>query len=79
MTKPTSTDTFSPGPTPKSVRSVDGKVLPVPCGWILLPPGDAALSRRVKAAGDHWLVQEKKGNLWNRWGHPMESLGPSKV
>lgn len=25
------------------------------------PPGDAALTRRVKAAGDHWVVQEKKG------------------
>jgi hypothetical protein len=28
---------------------------------VLLPPGDAALTRRVKAAGDHWVVQEKKG------------------
>ena len=26
-----------------------------------MPPGDAALTRRVKEAGDHWLVQEKKG------------------
>src|SRR5262249_24592416 len=26
-----------------------------------LPPGDAALTRRVKAAGDHWVVAEKKG------------------
>jgi hypothetical protein len=26
-----------------------------------LPPGDAALTRRIKAAGDHWVVQEKKG------------------
>lgn len=32
-----------------------------PEGWILLPPGDAALTRRVKAAGEHWVVQEKKG------------------
>jgi hypothetical protein len=36
-------------------------VLPVPEGWVLLPPGDAALTRRVKAAGDHWVVQEKRG------------------
>jgi hypothetical protein len=28
---------------------------------MLLPPGDAALTRRVKAAGEHWVVQEKKG------------------
>jgi hypothetical protein len=26
-----------------------------------LPPGDAALTRRVKQAGEHWIVQEKKG------------------
>jgi hypothetical protein len=35
--------------------------LEVPRGWELLPPGDAALTRRVKAAGEHWIVQEKKG------------------
>ena len=53
--------TFTPGPTANTVRSPDGKVLTVPDGWVLLPPGDAALTRRVKAAGDHWVVQEKKG------------------
>ncbi len=52
---------FSSGPTPTTVRSADGKVLTAPEGWILLPPGDAALTRRVKAAGDHWVVAEKKG------------------
>ena len=54
-------DTFLPGPTPNTVRAADGKVLTVPDGWVLLPPGDAALTRRVKAAGDHWVVAEKKG------------------
>ena len=54
-------NTFTPGPTPDSVRSADGKVLTPPEGWILLPPGDAALTRRVKAACQHWIVQEKKG------------------
>jgi len=53
--------TFLPGPTPNTVRTADGKVLSVPNGWILFPPGDAALTRRVKAAGDHWVVAEKKG------------------
>lgn len=33
----------------------------VPQGWALLPPGDAALTRRVKADGPSWTVQEKKG------------------
>jgi hypothetical protein len=36
-------------------------VLTTPEGWTLLPPGDAALTRRLKAAGEHWVVQEKKG------------------
>ena len=55
------TNTFTPGPTPNTVRAADGKVLTVPEGWVLLPPGDAALTRRVKAAGDHFAVAEKKG------------------
>jgi len=52
---------FSPGPTPNTVQSTDGRILTEPEGWMLLSPGDAALTRRVKAAGDHWIVQEKKG------------------
>jgi hypothetical protein len=50
----------SPGPTATTVRTAGG-VLAVPAGWMLVPPGDAALTRRVKAAGDHWVVQEKRG------------------
>lgn len=54
-------DTFTPGPTPNSVRGANGQVLTIPKGWILVPPGDAALTRRIKAAGDHFVVAEKKG------------------
>ena len=53
--------TFTPGPTPNTVRASDGKVLTAPNGWVLLPPGDATLTRRVKAVGEHWIVAEKKG------------------
>src|SRR5580704_880270 len=56
-----SAKTFTPGPTPNTVRAPDGRILTAPDGWALLPPGDAALTRRVKAAGDHWVVAEKKG------------------
>ena len=52
---------LAPGPTPNTVRASDGKILTVPDGWVLLPPGDAGLTRRVKAAGDHWVVQEEVG------------------
>lgn len=51
----------SPGPSPNTVLSASNQVLPVPRGWILLPPGDSGLTRRVKAAGEHWVVQEKRG------------------
>ncbi|MFM8495128.1 MAG: DUF2293 domain-containing protein [Planctomycetia bacterium] len=53
--------TFLPGPSPHTVRTHAGQILSVPHGWELLSPGDAALTRRVKAAGEHWLVQEKVG------------------
>jgi hypothetical protein len=33
----------------------------VPEGWSLLPPGDPALTGRVKKAGSAWTVQEKRG------------------
>ena len=55
------TNTFTPGPTPNTVRAADGKILTAPDGWILLLPGDPGLTRRVKSAGDHWVVAEKKG------------------
>lgn len=49
------------GPRPNTVRTEHGEVLGVPAGWSLLPPGDPALTGRVKKAGPHWLVQEKRG------------------
>jgi hypothetical protein len=54
-------NTYAPGPAAGSVRAPDGRVLTVPAGWSLLPPGDAGLTGRVKKAGEHWVVQEKKG------------------
>ncbi len=51
----------APGPSSDTVRSAAGELWKVPRGWALLPPGDAALTRRVKAAGEHWIVQERKG------------------
>jgi hypothetical protein len=51
----------APTADPKRVRMADGTVLTAPAGWALLPPGDAGLTRRVKAAGPTWTVVEKKG------------------
>lgn len=52
---------FRPGPRPNSVLNEYDIIIAVPEGWSLLPPGDAGLTRRVKAAGEYWVVQEKKG------------------
>ncbi len=61
MTVGPSPCSYSPGPRPGTVRDAGGQVLTPPAGWKLLEPGDAALTRRVKAAGPHWVVQQKQG------------------
>ncbi len=53
--------TFAPGPQPRTVRAADGTVRKIPDGWEFLLPGDAALTRRVKASGEFWVIQEKRG------------------
>lgn len=52
---------FAPGPTSDTVKAADGRVHSVPAAWKLVEPGDPGLTRRVKAAGEHWVVQEKVG------------------
>jgi len=59
---PTETREVRPFSMPRRVLAADGRVLVVPDDWALLPPGDAALSRRIKADGPTWTVIEKKGN-----------------
>lgn len=51
----------TPGPQAEMVRFAGGKVAAYPMGWELVPPGDAALTRRLKAGGPTWTIQEKKG------------------
>lgn len=58
---PQQTRIVAPGPREGTVRTVDGQILTPPAHWERLPPGDAGLTRRVKAAGPTWTVQEKKG------------------
>lgn len=51
------------GPASKDrvVVTEDGEKLNVPKSWSLLKPGDAGVTRRVKAAGPSWTVKTKKG------------------
>jgi hypothetical protein len=48
----------TPGPREGTVRSAEGEILTVPEGWSHLPPGDALVTRRVKAAGPYWAIGE---------------------
>ncbi len=52
---------FPPGSSENTVRSANSQDLTIPNGWVHLTPGNAILTRRVKAAGDQWIIQEKKG------------------
>lgn len=58
---PNQTRIVSPAPGPHAVRTAEGQILHPPADWVLVPPGDPGLTRRVKAAGPTWTVQEKKG------------------
>lgn len=77
---PTETRTLRPGPSARTVLTDSGATLEVPAGWELLPPGDAGLTRRVKAAGPTWTMQEKVGRkLFSRgvWA-PAASIAEAK-
>jgi hypothetical protein len=61
VTMPQQSRIVAPGPNDRSVCTAAGEILDPPADWSLLPPGDAALTRRVKAAGPTWTVQQKRG------------------
>lgn len=50
-----------PGKAEREVMTEAGETLAPPADWVLLPPGDAALTRRVKQAGPTWQVRVKRG------------------
>ncbi len=55
-----------PTADPNVFVSADGARHRPPLGWVRLPPGDAGLTRRVKAAGPSWTVVEwKKGKKFS--------------
>lgn len=58
---PSTSREVRPCQKPGHVVTLQGTVEPVPPGWALLPPGDAALSRRIKADGPSWTVIEPAG------------------
>lgn len=59
---PEQTREVRPFAKPRHVLTTDARVLRVPDDWALLPPGDAALSRRIKQDGPSWTVIEPVGN-----------------
>lgn len=66
----------SPTRDPRTVLTSGGHELKVPFGWERLAPGDAAATRRVKAAGPCWVVVERrKGRKYSQgiWA-PRETI-----
>ena len=58
---PTETRIVKPGKDERTVIAESGESLRVPKTWSLLAPGDAGVTRRVKAAGPSWTVKAKRG------------------
>ncbi len=50
-----------PAPQARHVLNEHGQIEAVPADWALLPPGDAALSRRIRQDGPTLTVVEPKG------------------
>jgi hypothetical protein len=50
-----------PGRKERTVLTESGELLSPPQDWALLAPGDAALTKSVKAKGPTWLVRVKVG------------------
>jgi hypothetical protein len=53
--------TLTATPDPRVFLTQDRRTLSPPADWAHLPPGDAGLTRRVKAAGASWTIEEKVG------------------
>lgn len=72
---------LAPTPNPRVFLAPDGSKLSAPEGWACLPPGDAGLTRRVKALGPSWAITEKRGRkafskgLWA----PRENIEAAKL
>lgn len=73
--------TLAPTGDPRVFVAADGRRLSPPPSWTCLPPGDAGLTRRVKAAGPSWMVVEKRGRkafskgLWA----PAENIAAARA
>jgi hypothetical protein len=52
---------LAPTSSPNIFLAPDGSKRTAPAGWACLPPGDAGLTRRVKALGPSWSIIEKRG------------------
>ena len=72
---------LAPTSEPSVFLAPDGSKRRAPLGWSCLPPGDAGLTRRVKALGPSWVIIEKRGRkafskgLWA----PRENIETARV
>jgi hypothetical protein len=52
---------LAPTTEPTVFLAPDGSKHRAPSGWACLPPGDAGLTKRVKALGPSWAIIERRG------------------
>src|ERR1700749_374316 len=53
---------MSPTGNARTFKTAQGAMVSPPTDWACLPPGDAGLTRRVKAAGPTWQIVEIRRN-----------------
>lgn len=59
--RPHESPILAPTSDPRVFAAEDGSLHRVPDGWAHLPPGDAGLTRRVKASGPSFTIVEEVG------------------
>ena len=48
--------------------SRENKIIALPEGWVRVPSGDSALTRRIKAAGEYWVILGRYKNKVTKQG-----------
>ena len=59
---------FAVWPVGKHHFRHDKEMLTLPEGWVVVPSGDSALTRRIKASGEYWVILGKYKNRVTKQG-----------
>lgn len=68
MTEKKQHEEFSVWAVGENHFSHDNKIIDMPEGWVRVPSGDSALTRRIKAAGEYWVILGRYKNKVTKQG-----------